>query len=443
MKVLVAALTVAVAVLACGSRDASTRTRVVLITLDTLRYDRFEGSENQPSKMPLTRAHAERGLVFERYYTISGVTQPVHATLFSGLQPWQHGITRNGVLLPETMPSIVETMKRNGFETHAVVASFPLTRRFGFARGFDSFSEDFSHNLSENKTRWEGDWKIESGTFFAVGSAISRRALDALDSATADKQFFWFHYFDPHAPYGASSGKEVVRKKDILRGVEIGPSIATKWLVRAQGLYDADVRTLDRALDRVLQRLAKDEARYETHILVVSDHGESLGEGDSVGHGARLNEAELRVPAFILSPHAVQGARKDVVSTVDLAPTLLSLAGIEAENIELGGRDLTKPAAVRRSAFALRRTVRHPEQSERRLDGESYPLVGYLFGEIDQQGTIHRGNREGLLASDRGTEATEIVKRFTTFQQALEGMDDSGPLSPEVHEGLKALGYVE
>jgi len=436
-------LLLAAASIGCTAAESSGRTRVVLITLDTLRYDRFEGTLEQPSAMPRTRAHARDGLVFRRCYAVSGVTQPVHATLFSGLQPWHHGVTRNGVVLPKSLPNIVEIFSNEGYETRAVVASFPLTRRFGFARGFDVFTQDFSHNLNQNKTLWEGHWKIEAGAFFAMADTVNRHAIEAIEQASAEKQFFWFHYFDPHAPYGASSGGKVIRKRDILEGAERGPDEATRQLDLARQRYDADVRTLDRALDKLLRRLDEDAARYETHILVVADHGESLGEGGSVGHGARLNEAELRIPAFILSPRVRSGVSDQVVGTIDLAPTLLALGGIEVASPTFEGRDLTAPLAEIRRAFAIRRTAREPDQAEQRLDGKQYPLADVLFAAVDANGEIRRGNRKGLLTADASADATAITRRFSAFEDALDQLQDAEPLTPEVRRGLEALGYVD
>ncbi|PCH78600.1 MAG: hypothetical protein COB96_05390, partial [Planctomycetota bacterium] len=135
-----------------------------------------EAIHPEASSMPLTLGHAARGLVFRRFYTVSPVTQPTHATFLTGMQPWDHGITRNGMVFSERLPSVVETFQREGFETRAVVASFPLAERFGFARGFDAFSDDFSHKINQNKLVWEDHWKIEAGEFFALGDSITDRA---------------------------------------------------------------------------------------------------------------------------------------------------------------------------------------------------------------------------------------------------------------------------
>ena len=81
--------------IACAGADEP-RERIVLITLDTLRQDSFLGPT---AAMPLARERARSGRVFERYYSATTSTQPTHATLLTGLHPWQHGVPRNGLVL--------------------------------------------------------------------------------------------------------------------------------------------------------------------------------------------------------------------------------------------------------------------------------------------------------------------------------------------------------
>lgn len=444
----VALITTAVALtaLSCSGPDGARDVRIVLITLDTLRHDRFEPAAGAPSTMPLTRARAANGLVLDRYYTVSPVTQPAHATIFTGLLPWEHGITRNGIVLRDDLPNVIEAFKAGGFETHAVVASYPLASRFGFARGFDSYGEDFSHNLSKNKTLWEGHWQIESGKFFSLGGSVTDEAIEALGSATGDKQFFWFHYFDPHAPYGASSGDDVLKKRDVMTAADSGIDAANQMLDDVKVLYDRDVRYLDESLNRVFEQLERDGARYETHVVVVADHGESLGEDGSIGHGARLNQAELRVPAFILSSQVAPRLESKITSALDIAPTLLSLAGLQLADVSLAGRDLTAPITTPSRAYAIRRTFLEPGKVERRIDGRDYPLEGILFGEVGPGGVIQLGNGDALLSDNSATSEesqTRVRETFREFEKSFSQLPEALPLDDEVRRGLKALGYIE
>ena len=446
-RMLLVGFALVLATAGCGNRESPVR--VVLITLDTLRFDYLDSGPSGQPAMPRTSEHAERGVRFQRFYSSSSVTQPVHASLLTGLYPWEHGVTRNGVVLSERIPNIVETFKARGFETAAVVASFPLASRFGFARGFDRFVEDFDLDFVEGLRTWEGRWRVPSSGFHTAGNSISERALDALDAAKGKKQFFWFHFFDPHSPYGSTDGGTWNRQFIFKATFDAGPPGAAPvqvFLEQAKRLYARDVAYLDAALARVLDRLAADADRMETHVFVVSDHGESFGEGGSIGHGYRLSEEQLRVPAFLLSPRVASRVEHELAGSIDVAPTLLALAGVPPEGNGMAGRDLSQPGAGNARAFAMRRTFETGTGRELRMDRRYHELKGLLFAEVDGEGQIHLGNGRGLAnTSTPRTPATEraIVGRFREFEERLRAFDRPPSLDPEVRRGLEALGYVD
>jgi arylsulfatase A-like enzyme len=428
----------------CRSDHPEPATRVVLITLDTLRFDQLDPAAAAAPAMPRTLSHARKGMQFSRFYATSPVTQPSHATMFTGLHPWEHGITRNGLVLSDHFPIVAELFRQAGFATAAVIASFPLAARFGYARGFDEFTEEFSRRFKKKKDVWEGEWVIPQGEFFTPGEAITDRAIEALSSTRAARQFFWFHYFDPHSPWGSSRGGELL-KTEILSRAQAGGDGVSELLERARRGYAADVAYLDGALDRLLQRLARDAEKFETHVLVVADHGESFGEGGSLGHGNRLNEEQIHVPAFILSPKITPGIRGDVAGSIDVPRTLLSLAGISTGDVALGGRDLTSAVENDRRVFAMRRTYREGRGREIRLDGQVYPFDGNLFCEVDAEGRIYRGDGRGPQAADDLLDAPareRLTARFRFFEGQLERSSALELLDPEVERALKSLGYA-
>ena len=276
-----AATLLAAAVLsACVPRPAAMPVRIVLITLDALRFDRFEERSGEAATMPRTRAFAERGLRFASCWSASSATQPTHASLFTGLHPWQHGVTYNGATLAEQHRTLAERLKAAGFAMSAVVASFPLEPRFGFAQGFDAFRHDFDEELMPV---WE-EAPVADGHFYALAGAVTRSALEALDATTGERQFFFFHYFDAHDPYG-DAGARSLALQELLTLKGLDPAGFSAGLEQARQLYDSDVEALDRALGVLLDRLVADSTRFETHVLITADHGESFGELGAIGHG--------------------------------------------------------------------------------------------------------------------------------------------------------------
>ena len=300
-----AALVAAFVALAAGCDRSGERTvrprRIVLVTIDTWRADAL-------AKMPATSAFAARGLCFDQAYAATSTTQPSHASLLTGLHPWQHGVTRNGDVLAEVHETVAERLQAQGFSTAAVVASFPLGRRFGFAQGFDPFRDELFTPYAQ---RWEGE-DVEGGRFYTLGETITDEALALLASMPGERQFLWVHYFDPHDPYGdavaaalagGSGAEDVLPIAALLQAAASGPEDEARALVeRARGLYERDLGALDRALARLFARLDADAARFETHVIVTADHGESFGEQGCLGHGKRLVPEQLRVPLVLVSP---------------------------------------------------------------------------------------------------------------------------------------------
>ncbi len=431
-QAVLALLAIAAFALSC---ESPRRVRIVLVTLDTLRFDAFMGGDDERSGMPRLRERAERGTVFLHFHAATPLTQPSHASMFTGLHPWQHGVTRNGQVLAPSFETLAESLRGAGFSTGAVVASFPVAGRFGFRQGFEGYQEDFTEGFLDLRS-WEGQ-TLPSELFYSKAEVVTEQALAALDAATGDKQFFWFHYFDPHAPYGSTIGMNVSRVS-IHAALQRNPERKDELLEQARGLYLEDVERLDRSLDRVLERLASESDEYETHILIVSDHGESLGEGDAIGHGFRLAEEELRVPAILISPEVEPGLREDTVGSVDVAPTLLALAGLSSP--EHRGRDIREASNEPVPAVGMRRTFAVSPAYELRLDGTNHLLPDLQFYLVGGAGPYVVGNAEGIESPS--TESDERFRAlFEQFEQSLSGQAVK-PIDPSVSRALEALGYV-
>lgn len=425
----------------CGScqRAGTQPIRLVLITVDTLRYDSFAGGTTPPSAMPLTRARAARCLIFDRFFAATSITTPTHATLMTGLHPWQHSVTRNGMALAAEHTTLAQRLREAGFETAAVVASVPVSSAFGFARGFDGFREDFSHVLKPGTNR----------RYYSLAETITRQALEILDRASDSKKLFlWLHYFDPHAPYGDSRPGPTLRPMEVVRSVVDGQVDRETAIRQARELYDQDVAHLDRSLERMFQRLASDADRVATHLLLTADHGESFGEDDSMAHGRRLTQGQIHVPTFLCSPRVEPGVRGDVAGSIDVAPTLLSLAGVPptpalARAPALGAvaaRDLTRPPPGPTRAFGMKTT--YPYQ-ELRLDGRTYDLSFNLFYMIDHDGRLYRGNGERLLDPASTEDGERLESLFGSFERQLATGQAETLSDPEIQGALQALGYLQ
>lgn len=441
--VAVAALAFALASGACSGGEKPTR--VVLITLDTLRADRFT-----EATMPLVWARAKRGVVFEQFYASTSSTQPTHATIFTGLEPWQHGVTLNGAVLDEARETLTERFKSEGFATAAIVASFPLERRFGFAQGFDSYFDTFDHQQGTAKSNphWAGV-EVEED-FYSLADSITTRAVAAIDAARAERQFYWFHYFDPHAPYGDTGGDagadtsgEAIKLEDLTAAARNRSPEFDALLESARAAYDVDVRHLDRALDRLLARLDADSAQFETHVFLTADHGESFGEDGALGHGKRVIRSQVHVPGIVLSPRVAPAVRSDAAGSIDVMPTLLALAGLAGADRCIGRNLADSRASEQKPTLGMRRTFPKPFKDVH-TDGTVVTVNGPQFFLV-RDGRLYIGDGERIEGEDSAP-SPELVERVRAIFAACEveltasrGRED---LSPETQRALEALGYT-
>ncbi len=283
--------------------------RIVLVTIDTLRADRVGCYGASWSWTPTLDRLAERGVRFANVAAPTPLTQPSHATLFTALDPPQHGMRINGTFtLADDLPTLAERLRASGYETAGFVGSVILASHYGFGRGFDHFDD-----------------RMETQKDGTVVGAISRPADAVIDSAvnwlaTAPQRFFlWIHLYDPHEPYQA-------------------PGMLRRLLSRTS--YDAEISFADDQLGRLIETIDDMSPSRSTVIAVTSDHGESLGEHGEDSHGYGIYDATQRVPLLIAGAGLPRGhVVEPLVRLADLAPTILALAG--APTLEdVSGRDL-------------------------------------------------------------------------------------------------------
>lgn len=444
LLVLLAAL-LALAVLralAAGPGADPRGTRIVLITLDTLRYDSFSGGEARPSSMPALRSFARTGQIFERFYAATASTQPSHASLLTGLHPWEHGVTRNGTVLAPRYETLAERLRTAGYRTGAVVASFPLAPRFGFAQGFDRYVAEFDVGVEFGE--WE-QMEIDPNHFYSLADAVTDRALALLDELGGSRQFLWLHYFDPHDPYGDRGVEKIQLWQLYDLALAREPTLPDR--IRLARLnYERDVAALDRALGRVLMRLRGDLDRYDTHVVVTSDHGESFGEEGSLGHGVRLTPEQVHVPLLVVSPRFEPGVRRDPAGSVDVAATLLAMAGIDAGDMR--GRDLAagQPAGDPQ-VVGMSRTFSAPWK-DIRTDGEAIALREPRFFWV-RQGRLLAGDAQAVVEGDAaGRPAADAVagparELFASFERRLRRAGTTELTDEETQRALRALGYAQ
>lgn len=425
---------------ACGSDPESPRRpNVLLITLDTTRAD-FLGSYGHPGETsPHLDRLAEESVLYKEAVATSSWTLPSHASLFTGKFTASHGarydpegplILTDAIAgkpgweqirargLEGAQPTLATLLAGEGYDTGAVVAGPWLKRVMGLDAGF-AFYDDAG---------------IES-----VNGRLAKGVTDAALAWLAqprERPFFLFlNYFDPHAPF--SPPREFLR----LRPRGDLPEEESRRL----GRYEAEIRSMDHHIGRLLDDLRRKGVYDDTWIFVTADHGEALGEHGTRGHGATLYQEVIHIPLFVKHPKggASPAVREGRVQLVDILPTIVEGIGAQVppgvQGTPLDRVDHPIVAQV------------HPLTKAGTRDVRAYVEDGYKL--------VWRGDghRELYHLAEDPDELRDLAAkepdRVVALEAALDAYLASLPAPPapgaprevdaETREALEALGYLE
>ena len=398
----------------------------LLLTLDTLRADRLGCYGYALAETPNLDRLASEGVRFEEAVTPVPSTLPAHATILTGLFPPGHGVRDNGTfLLADKHVTLAELLKGAGYETAAFVSSFVIDSRFGLAQGFETYF-DFDEQATAPR---QGMGRLAG--VHRVGEETAEHALEWLSRPRQKPFFLWVHLYDPHAPFGAPE------------------PYGSRFAERP---YDGEVAYTDAVVGQILDRLDAYDARENTLVMVVGDHGESLGEHGEAYHSWFIYDATLKVPFLarlpgVLSPGTVI---EEQVRLADLAPTALTLLGISEDQWQ----------GMQGASLAPWLT----EGKREHLSSYSESLVAHLqFGWGELKAIRERGfkyidaprpelydlgsdpGETKNLVSEKESLAGRLKKRLQELDQELErgsGELERATIDAETMRKLQSLGYV-
>lgn len=436
------------------SKKTGTRkkTNVVLISIDTLRRDHCSVHGYPKDTTPVLRNLASKGVLFNSAYSPTAETGPSHATMFTSMYPIAHRVLKNGINLASGNHTMAEHLGNNGYQTAAVVGSFVLDSKFGFAQGFSFYEDNFTMKRSSQKlTEW-ADRKVEGG-FDQPASDTSKKAIGWLRKNQASQHpfFLFVHYYDPHDPYIAPnsfSSRFVPNKKN------------PTWIETRVGQYDAEIAYTDYEIGKLIKTLEWMGHIDDTLIIVTSDHGEGLGQHGHLGHSINLYEELVRVPLLFYWPKHIPRDRtiNAPVELVDLMPTIFELIGITDDKFRFQGQDLSQAILnnidlnENRPIFLHRRKYDNEIVSKIWLNGEKFGIrVGkykYIVGKDENTTELFDLSRDPHeLSNIHNTlpeKSAELETRLQKWKTKNIRQDtEQKTISDEDRKKLETLGYVD
>jgi arylsulfatase A-like enzyme/tetratricopeptide (TPR) repeat protein len=398
------------------------RLNVLLVTIDTLRADHVGSYGYAAAQTPALDALAVRGLRFAQATTAAPLTLPAHSSLMTGTFPAHHGVRDNGgFYLGDDELTLAKVLRAGGYRTGGFVSAFVLDHRWGIGQGFDRYDDDF--DLAK--------YRLDAGldAVQRPGSEVVSKAIEWLDQDAARPFLAWVHLYEPHAPYDPP---EPIRSR-------FPPTLI--------GAYDGEIATADLQVARLINHLSEAGRLDRTLVVILGDHGESLGEHGEEQHGFFVYDADIRIPLIIAGPRVPVGVINDRVRIVDIMPTILQHLQIEIPGVVQG-----------RSLWPL---VRGERLDLVALSETWYPRHHYGWSELTSihDGRYHfiaaprrelydtqrdPGELHDIAAANPGRADTlERVLRTSAAQTSAHREPTAPrPIDPDVEERLRSLGYV-
>jgi arylsulfatase A-like enzyme len=338
-------LVMLLALSAAGCGDAGSASakgmNVLLVTLDTTRADHLSCYGYKTETTPNIDALAADGVRFGRAISTAGITPMSHSSILTGLNNYEHGMRvfysdEVSHRLKESVETMPEILGAGGWQTAAMVSSYPVSEIYGLDQGFDTFSTGLDlegHDFSKQQQH-------ETAWLDGQGNATQRRgdytvdeALRWLDDTGDDPWCLWVHMFDVHdysvvppaafmKPFGLEYDKDASLQDP-------------EWRVR---MYDPELSFMDMQVGRLLGWVKEHGQWDDTIVVVTADHGQGLMDGFRRHQWQKhrlLYDWCIHVPLILRIPgEASATVVENQVRTIDILPTLLEALSLPSPRVE-------------------------------------------------------------------------------------------------------------
>jgi arylsulfatase A-like enzyme len=445
-------------------RQGKKQESVILLVIDAQNAKHLGIYGNPRPTSPHIDGLARGGLLLTNYVSNSSWTRPSFATIVTGLPKSVHGVEMKNNNIDMDITTLAERFRLAGYKTAGFVGN-PLVREvWGFGQGFQIYEDTAS--LKD---------------IFPPDRVLADKALEWLERAGDDPYFLMIFFTAPHAPYRSPKHKFISTVPDgpVLRNPlrEYPKPLDKGTHARIVAAYDDEVLYVDEQVGRILTYVNSDAMQRKPTVVVTADHGEAFGKHNCYTHTYHMWESTLRVP-FILSSPALRetGVYDDRPFThLDIAPTLLDLAGIEHPPEKYPGISMVKAmekASKGRERILFSQYNAHGVQREAIREGRwklihHHKVENRAAHQLNrlEPGIPHRHPRDlpSLawdkeryelydLAADPG-EKTDLFPKMARSEDALflvhalqpliGESENPAELTEEMREALENAGYIQ
>lgn len=434
-------------------KENQTATPIFIICVDTLRYDRIGAYNPDKTCTPNIDQLTKDSLNFTQAYSTSGWTLPALASFFTGLSPFQHQVDYGNEVLKETSPALFDLLKAR-FICYSLTGSAFASARFGFARGFDYYTERHNDGWARNSAK-----------------RLFTEAIKILQYEKYENIAFFLHTYQVHDPYFP----EKKLAKEFYQGIptplqfnivkflsgrkELAKDVPDEKQEQIERIYDAGVYTFDYRFGEFIDYLKSQNLYDRATIILFSDHGEEFKDHSCWIHTHTLYNELIRIPLIVKLPQNEMAGQivSTPVSIMDILPTVLELCSIEPDSSLIEGRSLLQATQNKSNKRVLAaslapylmhipgklavivgqdKLIYSEEMTEEDLSFFVYPppYEQYELYNIIQD--PHEKNNVFGIDLQKSRDMLKLLKTYK-IKRGKAGF------LPELEEQLKALGYIK
>ena len=487
----------------------SSHPNVVLVVMDTARA-RDAAPAHSEAALPAIDRLADEGTEYTQAFASAPWTLPSHAGLFTGTYSSKHGAHAGHKHLDEGLPTLAECFAGAGYETVAASNNTWISEEFGFARGFDTLYKTWQYvqtdtDLGEVARTEQGLDMVRAlaarladgnpavnlanavyGKFFRKRADDgAKRTNEWIEDWLAERDstspfFLFVNYLEPHLDYhppeehakrhlpAGVSFEEAMEVPQDAWGYIAGEVDLTEHdfeILRA--LYRAEIAYLDERIGELRNHIETAGEWEDTVFVLTSDHGENVGDHGLMDHQYSLYDTLLHVPLVVSGGGFDGGDRvEDPVQLVDLPPTLLDAANIDApaartsfqgssfhpeSDAEPRERVIAEymapqPSmdALERRVGSLRPEVRRYDRSLRAIRADGWKLIRGSDGTRELYHPDDPDERDDRAAENEGrisTLETQLDEWLDSFEHAEP--TEKASMSDSAKARLEDLGYIQ
>jgi len=444
--------------------------QIVLIVLDALRADHLSVYNNKTFRSKNLEMLSQDSVVFEQCIAPSSWTLPSHASLFTGLYVSEHKCEYlvGWPALSNNYKTLAEILRENGYKTAAVISNFGwLNPKFNIHRGFQTYNcipniggqRRLAYRPLLVAFSYLTNIYLKSILGYRPAVDINKEAISILNKIHTVPFFLFLNYMDTHTPYRPPRPYDNIflnktftqfyrLKQYFLRSIEQHDK--SSWDSYLQSQYDGEIAYLDYELGNLFAHLKQLGIYDSSLIIVTSDHGDLLGEHGLYEHHGELYEGVTKVPLIIKFPFSKKNGKvKKPINLTDVFPTILSICDIPIpSNIsgEAYGGSFSPVSELYSYYIGEHKAIY--------VGKYKYMEYSYIQGQVNKEKKspelydLEKDPHEEENLAEKSPELVSAMHaklqnwKNTRKQNQTVPIND-GPLSEDIKENLRALGYVQ